>query len=88
MYAVLFKHIYIYRPTARNLIERIEQVLEEQDDPFNALDLTDLINQTNVSKQTQPTHRATEQETELQPAAVAMQRTEALKVSYYSLIHI
>ena len=78
----------MHRPTARNLIGRIERVLEEGDDPFTALDLTDLINQSEIRKDVQPVNGATvqadkPQQAESQAAAVTnfpVQRTEGLKV--------
>ena len=82
----------MYRPTARNLIERIERVLEEGDDPFSAFDLTDLINRSEVGKDVQQVKGATKQANKPQraksQAAAAtnfpVQRTEGLKVATMS----
>lgn len=84
----------MHRPTGRNLIERIERVLEEGDDPFTALDLTDLINQSEIGKDVQPVNGATvqadkPQQAESQAAAVTnfpVQRTEGLKVHAFALL--
>ena len=67
-------------------MQTIDMVLKEQEDPFNDLDLTDLINQTEVGKEMQvPVNTVTPQlgqKSEPQPTAVAdlpKQRTDALK---------
>lgn len=81
------------RPTARESMEKIDEAIKEKDDPFNTLDLIDLI----VNWQTevmQAVHAAAAQSDKLQ--GVELQSTvvvksskctqrptlEALKVSY------
>ena len=68
------------------MIEQIEKVLEEGDDPFSALDLTDFINQSEIGKDVQPVSAATAQAQQPESHAAAVtnfpvQRTEGLKVN-------
>lgn len=74
----------VYRPSARELIQRIDKVLEEQDDPFNTLDLTDLINQAEIAKgntvQVAQTEAAPQADRAMAAPDFQTQRTEAFKV--------